>query len=343
MTGANNVRQSNVKVLGCVALVALLSGEAEASEPLYVKNLSPVIGLIGLPSQRDAFATAPGQLAVAVHGSIASHFVNDRDNDEFLNLDGETLRGALDLRLGIVENLDLQVEVPWLDHSGGELDEWIDDWHDFWGMSDGGRSDVPRDLLDYRYSTPQGGFGLQENAAGLGDINLSLNYVYYRDEDAAASVAVGYKFGTGDNEDFTGSGEDDVWAAVRFSGRHLSDLPLSWHGHAGYLHAGESDLMAGFQEQDFWFAGLSVDWRFARHWSALLQVDAHTAPLKSDITGVGDEAYMGTIGVRWRFARNWSGDFSIVEDIGVETAPDVTFQFSVRYKPDAGKVASVLE
>ena len=32
---------------------------------------------------------------------------------------------------------------------------------------------------------------------GLGDINLSLNYAFYRDADAAASLAVGYKFGTG--------------------------------------------------------------------------------------------------------------------------------------------------
>lgn len=326
-------KRLNAVCCGVAAALSLLPALAVASEPLYVKNLSPIAGLIGLPSQRDAFATEPGRLAVAVHGSIASHYVNDSEDDEFLNLDGETLRGALDLRFGIVHNLDVQLEIPWLDHSGGELDELIDDWHDFWGMSDGGRSDVPRDLLDYRYVTPDGGFGLQEDASGLGDINLSLNYAFYRDEDAAASVAVGYKFGTGDEEDFTGSGEDDVWVAVRFSGRHLSDLPLSWHGHAGYLRAGESDMIEGFQEEDFWFAGLSMDWSFAANWSALVQVDAHAAPLKSDITGVGDEAYLGTVGVRWRFAEHWSGDFSVVEDIGVETAPDVTFQFSVRYKP----------
>jgi len=335
-TGADDVRVNRLNsVSSAAAALTLLPTFALASEPLYVKNLSPIVGLIGLPSQRDAFATEPGRFAVALHGSVASHYVNDREDDEFLNLDGETLRGALDLRWGIVENLDVQLEIPWLDHSGGELDELIDDWHDFWGMSDGGRSDVPRDLLDYRYLTPDGGFGLQEDASGLGDINLSLNYAFYRDEDAAASVAVGYKFGTGDEEDFTGSGEDDVWVAVRFSGRHLSDLPLSWHGHAGYLRAGESDLMEDFQEEDFWFAGLSMDWSFAANWSALVQVDAHAAPLKSDITGVGDEAYIGTVGVRWRFAEHWSGDFSVVEDIGVETAPDVTFQFSVRYKPGA--------
>jgi hypothetical protein len=39
-----------------------------------------------------------------------------------------------------------------------------------------------------------------------------------------------------------------------------------------------------------------------------------------------------TLGARWRFAPDWSVDFNFVEDIQVETAPDVTFQASLRYR-----------
>jgi Protein of unknown function (DUF3187) len=310
---------------------------AQAREPLYVKNLSPVIGLMGLPSQRDAFATEPGRMEAALHSSIASHYMRDLDTGEYLNFDGETLRFALDLRYGLAENLDIQLEVPWLDHSGGDLDKAIDDWHDLWGMSDGGRSDVPRDLLDYRYVTEAGGFGLQEAASGLGDLNLSLNYVFYRKDASAMGVAVGYKFATGDADDFTGSGADDAWVAVRFSGEQLSDLPLVWHGHAGYLYAGDGDLTEDYQETNLWFAGLSMEWRFGQYWSALAQFDSNAAPLKSNITGVGDDAYIATVGLRRSIGKNWSTEFSVVEDIGVETAPDVTFQFSVRYSPEGGE------
>lgn len=324
------------RIMSAALLLATAAAPALAREPLYVKNLSPVIGLMGLPSQRDTFATEQGRFAAALHSSIASHYMNDANSDEFLNLDGETLRFALDLRYGLAENLDIQLEVPWLDHSGGELDGLIDDWHDFWGMSDGGRSEVPRDLLDYRYATPQGNFGLVDDASGLGDLNLSLNYVFYRDKASAMGVALGYKFGTGDADDFTGSGADDAWIAVRFTGKQLSDLPLVWHGHAGYLYAGDGDLTEDYQENNLWFAGLSLEWRFGQYWSTLVQFDSNAAPLKSDITGVGDEAYMATVGLRRDFGRHWSADFSVVEDIGVETAPDVTFQFSVRYSPRPG-------
>ena len=266
-------------------------------DPLYVKNLSPVAGLLGLPSQRSADTLDGGVVAGAIHSSIANHYVNDSNKNEFLNLDGETVRVALDLRYGIAADWELQLEVPWLDHSGGELDNFIDDWHDFWGMSDGGRSNVPRDLLDYRYATRDGDFfGLLEDSSGLGDVSLSLAHVFYRDDKAVASLVLGYKFGTGDEDDFLGSGADDGYIALRFSGRDLSGLPLSWHGQAGYLRAGDSDLLEDAQDQNLWFAGLALDWQLAANWSLIAQLDSHAAPMDSDLKGVGGEAFMLTGG-----------------------------------------------
>ena len=312
--------------------LALVIRPVAASEPLYAKNLSPVAGLSGLPSQRSAATLDRNSLGVALHSSIASHYVADSSADEFLNLDGETLRFALELRYGLAQNWDVQLEVPWLDHSGGNLDSLINDWHDLWGMSDGGRSDVPDDLLDYRYAARGGdGFSLQEDASGIGDVSVSLSHAFYREDKSVASLVLGYKFGTGDEEDFLGSGADDAFIAVRFSGVHLSDLPLSWHGQAGYLRAGDSDLLENIQEQDLWFAGISIDWQVVERWSLIAQVDSHAAPVDSDITALGDDAVMLTVGGRWRFMQNWALDLSVVEDIRVETAPDVTFQASLRY------------
>ena len=317
----------------CVLVSLLVVLPAAASEPLYVKNLSPVAGLLGLPSQRDAYTTASGGLAASLHNSVASQYVNESSSTEYLNLDGETLRIALELRYGLADNWDVQLEVPWLDQSGGDLDGAIDDWHDFWGMSDGGRSTVPRNVLDYRYASPEGGFELQDDASGFGDVTLSLSHVFYREDSTAAGVALGYKFGTGDEDKFLGSGADDVFVALRFSGAHLSDLPLSWHGQVGYLRAGDSPLLGDLQEQNLWFAGLAMDWQFAQDWSLIAQLDSHAAPLDSELTGVGDDAVLATLGTRWSFLPHWSADISVVEDIRVETAPDVTFQASVNYRP----------
>ncbi len=112
---------------------------------------------------------------------MASHYVLDANSREYLNLDGETLRVALELRYGLAQDWDLQLEVPWLDQSGGHLDGLIDDWHDLWGMSDGGRSQVPSDLLDYRYASSSApGFLLADDSSGLGDVSLALNHAFYQ-------------------------------------------------------------------------------------------------------------------------------------------------------------------
>jgi hypothetical protein len=109
---------------------------------------------------------------------------------------------------------------------------------------------------------------------------------------------------------------------------------VSWHGQAGYLRAGDSDVLDGVQEQNLWFAGIALDWRFAQHWSLIGQIDSNAAPMDSQLTGLGETAFMATIGPRWYFAPQWYADFSIAEDIRVKTAPDVMFQASVRWHPE---------
>ena len=107
--------------------------------------------------------------------------------------------GSVRVQAGVGSAITLTVNVPWIRHSGGSLDSLIDGWHAFWGMPDGGRSDVPRDLLDVRYAG-NGDFILQHDAGGIGDTMLSLGYQLYRDEGSAASLVAGYKFATGDED-----------------------------------------------------------------------------------------------------------------------------------------------
>ena len=299
--------------------------------PLYVKNLSPVTSLLGLPSQRTATTQTTGTYSLAMHSAIASHYTAETGVGEKINLDGETVRLALQARVGLWDSWDLQIEVPWLSHSGGSLDSAIDSWHDFWGMSDGGRSSAEHGILDFSYYDPASRFSLTDDASGLGDISVSLSHAFYRDDNSAANVVAGYKFATGDEDEFLGSGEVDAYLALRISVAHLANLPLNWHGQIGYIYAGNSELLGPRQENNLWFAGLSMDWVVAPKFSLFAQLDMHAAPLDSELTALGDEALLGTLGGRWRFANNWALDFSLIEDLLVETAPDVTFQASIRY------------
>jgi hypothetical protein len=303
-----------------------------AAEPLYVKNLSPVAGLLGFPSQRGAATGRPGTLAVALHGALASHYVEDSGGGEAVRLDGETARLALELRYALAADWEVQLELPWLKHSGGDLDSLIDDWHDLWGMSDGGRSRAPRDRISYRYRGAGGEFALVDGVSGAGDVTLALNNAFWRGESARASLALGYKFGTGDADELLGSGADDLYVALRWSADARPGLPLDWHAQLGWLRAGRWQLPGVAPERDLWFAGLTVAWPVGERWSLLAQLDSHAAPAQSDLAALGDDAVLLSAGARWQFAPRWSLDLGLVEDIRVETAPDITFQGSLRYR-----------
>jgi hypothetical protein len=318
-----------------LVLLCLLTSRPLFADPLYGKNISPVVGLFGFPTLRNAQALPRGQFAAAVNGSLANNYVVDEQGDEFGSFDGETLRLAPFFRYGLGNGWELEAEIPWLQHEGGNLDQVIEDWHDLWGLPDGNRDESPRDLLDIHYRGPGARFQLQDDASGIGDVSLAVVRELWRDDGAAISARLGVKFATGDEDELLGSGSEDYYLSVNFSGDHRSDLPLVWHGQVGYLRAGDADILGSIQEQDLWFAGLGVEWRTWERVHLKLQVDSNAAPADSRLDPMGDTGVQLTVGLSWRFAENWEFDAGFSEDINVDTAPDFVIQAGLRYRPVA--------
>ena len=320
-----------------VFLVAgvLLGAPAGLAEPLYAKNLSPVAGLFGFPNLRSAQTLAAGQFSTGLHANIANNHSVDVSGPEAVNFDGETLRFAFRARYGFGSGWEIEAEIPWLQHEGGDLDEHIEDWHDLWGLPDGNRDEAPRDLIDFSYEGPGAAFAMREDVDGWGDINIALVKDLWQSETAAISARVGIKLGTGEEEDLLGSGSEDYYLSLNFSGAQRSDLPLVWHCQLGYLRAGDADVLGSIQEQDLWFAGIGVEWMTWQSVHLKLQIDSHAAAADSTLTQMGDAAVQITAGLGWLFAPGWEAEFSFSEDIAVDTAPDFTLQAGVRWRPSA--------
>lgn len=327
----NRAPTSKSAVVACAAGVyALIStGQCAGSEPLWVDNLSPLAGVLGIPSQRNAEVTPGWRLNL--NSAIASQFVVDQQGDEAVFFDGETTRLSLAARIAVNERWDVALTVPYVRQASGFLDGVINDWHAAFGMSDGGRSLYPEDDFAYRYAGIGHALSVSEPQSGLGDVSVEVTRVVQRSAEQAVSVSLGYKFATGDAQSLLGSGAGDTFAALRFSGAHQGALPIMWHGQLGYTYAGEGDLLGPDQRRHLWFAGLGLDWRLSEAWSLLAQYDGHAAPLNSELTSLGGVAALVSVGARWRADAQWAIDFSFVEDIRVETGPDVTFQMNIRY------------
>lgn len=310
----------------------LLLSQQSFADPLYGKNLAPLAGLFGFPTLRDAAALGGGGWNAEAVTSVANNYVTDDNAREALNFDGEFLRVATRFRYGLGSGWEVEAEIPWQQNDGGFMDATIDNWHDFWNLPDGDRDEVSRDLYDIGYVGPEAAFRFTDDASGMGDASLALVKELYRTEDSAISARLGAKFATGDEDDLLGSGSEDYYLSINFTGDQRSDLPLVWHGQLGYLRAGDADILGDALEEDLWFAGLGLEWRTWETVHLKLQVDSHAAVVDSTLTATGDTSVQLTAGLTWLLGGHWELDAAFSEDIAVETAPDFVVHLGIRYR-----------
>ncbi|MCZ6829619.1 MAG: DUF3187 family protein, partial [Gammaproteobacteria bacterium] len=315
-----------------LALGLLVAGSpGVAADPLYARNLAPVAGLIGFPVLRSARVLPSGSFVLELNSSVANTQTADSSldekGDEMVLLDGETWRVAPRLRYGFARSWELEAELPWLRHSGGELDRLIENWHELWGLPDGDRDDMPRDQLFYGYIGPDAAFAHADAATGLGDASLAVVKEVWRSPQSALSLRGNVKFASGDKDDWLGSGSVDYSLGLAIS---VAPAPASlwlWHGQVGYTRAGKIEQLGDAQKRNLWFAGLGVEWRAWEKLHLKLQIDSHAAPVDSSLEQIGDPAVQLTAGVTWAPAPRWELDFSFSEDIAVNTAADIVLQF----------------
>jgi hypothetical protein len=323
---------------GCAFSLVLLLAVTPAAfaDPLYVRNLAPVAGLLGFPVLRDARPLEQRGLVFELNASAANTQTSDShsggNGGERVVLDGETWRLAPRLRYGLGGGWEVEAELPWLRHSGGGLDKLIENWHELFSLPDGDREDVPRDQLLYGYQGAGANFVDANTAGGLGDASLGLVRAVWNSPRASISLRGNIKFASGDEDDWLGSGSEDYSLGLNASMAPAPQSDWLWHGQLGYTRAGKIARLGEIQERDLWYAGLGMEWRAWESLHVKLQLDAHAAPTDSRLEQLGDPAVMLSAGLSWAPAPRWELDFGFSEDIAVNTAADIVFQFGVRYR-----------
>ena len=246
-------------------------------------------------------------------------------------LDGQTDVLSVSLRYGFDLDWDIEVILPWVQHSRGFMDPLISDWHAFFGLPNGNREDYPVNQLQYRLGQPGHEAALNNKVSGLGDVQVALNRNMSLKNGPQVALSVGMKTATGEEANWLGSGATDYWALARVSGDYSGRVPLIWHGQIGMTHAGVSDLMGPNQKRSLWFGGVSLAWPFRDKWSVLAQIDAHSALGDGNLSALTQPAGILSMALRWNTSPKWTLDLGFSEDLVVESAPDITFMLTARY------------
>lgn len=287
-------------------------------------------GLLGFPALRAAEVLERDAVRFELHGSLASIYSAHSERNESILLDGETAGVTARLGYGLGNGWEAEAEVSWRRHSGGFLDRWIEDWHDLWGLPDGGRPNAPRGRLSFSYLGPGTHFTSRDPAGGLGDVHVAAVRNLWRSEALSVSVRGGVKFGMGDETRLIGGG-NDYYASVNATRASPRRRGLAWHAQAGYLRAGRLQVLGSIQKRNLWFAGVGVEWPVWRALTLKAQVDTHTAIAESALTELGDVSMLLTVGITWSISPELEVEFGFSEDIAPDTGPDFVPRAGIRY------------
>lgn len=322
-----------------VSSAALLPRPAGCVEitPFYTYNQSPLIQIHGLPAIDNAALVPVGRLGTLLSVDAANNFSVDSNANESVTLDGETYRFTLAARYGIAKGFEVGIDIPYVVHSGGFMDGFIQDYHHFFGFPNGGRESVPNDRLLYQYtSNYNDGINLSDSTSGLGDIRLTGAMQLYRHDGEtprAVALRASLKLPTGNTNRLLGSGSTDF--ALWLDAGEDYKLPCLGHltgfGAIGGLVMSDGDVLERQQRTAAGFASLGIGWSPVDWFALKMQANAHT-PIYQDssLKEVNESSVQLVSGGTFAFTGNTSLDLGVSEDVVVETSPDVVFTLTLR-------------
>ena len=304
--------------------------------PFATSNQSPLVQIHGLPSAEPATLTGAGRYAVRLSLDAASNYISDDNAVESLLLDGETYRTNLNLRYGVNERFEIGFDIPYISHTGGCLDGFIDNFHDIFNLSDSGRSEAPRDRLAYSYE--RNGIplvNLRDSAHGLGDLRLSAAWKLDRQTGSrpeALALRLSLKLPTGESDKLLGSGSTDL--SLSLNGQReftLENTRLAVFASLGALGMTKGDVLKKQRRNLAVFGSLGLGWA-VNEWLALkAQFDGHTSMYKdSSFEGVDSGSVQLVMGASFQVSERTSVELGLSEDLWVYTAPDAVFHLALR-------------
>jgi hypothetical protein len=312
----------------CTALIAApldasLAAPALAAEadPFRMLNLSPTVAIFGLPAWTTP---APHGGRIALVGDVGNDFRFSRRGEERYYVDAETSRASFAFERGFAGAWSAGIEIPFVQISGGVLDDTIDAWHSAFGMPDGGRNRRPEDQVFVRLGA-QGGdlVRIERNERGLGDIRLSGGRVL-GPRDAPFFLRAVLKLPTGDEDILAGSGAADFALTVQRSRRFdARPRPLGFYWGMGVAVLGDAKRVRYSQETQSYLGMVGGSIRLFPRMGLKVQVDAHSRLFDSPLEELGATAVQIGIGGYRDLGKGRSLEFAVEEDLNVGTAPDV--------------------
>ncbi len=323
----------NLVMMGLLMMTCSSSTLAvDWSTPLAVSNQNPLARIYGIPVAENARLLAFGEQQFNLSLDVAYNFTTDKSSQDSVFLDGESTLLTLRWRYGLGD-WEIGLDLPYVHNAGGELDGFIDEWHQTFGLPEGDRINFDKRQVRYEYSKDgQAQVAVSSANAGVADLRFTGAHCLYDKPNRSLALNAAIKAPTGDSDSLRGSGGYDISVGASFvDDAALADYQGSIYGSGGWLWTEKGDVLSAQRQQNVLYGSLGLALGVFENWQFKLQLDAHSAFYDNDFSELGGSTQL-SIGGAVRLNKHWLVDFAVVEDIVVESASDVNFHLNLRYR-----------
>jgi len=311
----------------CLVLAASAwAGAAAAGEFAPGGNAGTLARAFALPELGEGLPLARGHSETRWTLDVANEYVAEGACAvECIVLDGETARLRLTHRRGLGGGWDFSTQLALLDRGGGFLDGWIQDWHDAFGLPNGGR-ELAQDG-QYRFHYERQNVVLLDQTAGgtgVGDVTLAVG----RRWGHAGALRAMAKLPTGDD----GALEGGTAGAALWVERALA-LPADWSGYValGGSYSERGPVLPAMQNRSIAFGGLGIAAPVTRSVRLTAQLQMHGRLYGgSELSPLARNGSPLTLGLQFRTRSRGSIELGFQEDPSVNGSPDFAVYLSIR-------------
>lgn len=318
------MRASGSGFLGFCLLTAALPVFAAPPFAFPVFNQAALARQHALPSPEAAAGGEGGRLQL----DWTNEVLLEQAGAESVVLDGEALRLALTQRW-TWNDWRFSAELPLLLTSGGVLDSMVEEWHEWFGLPNGGRDQLPRD--DYRYAYTRGGttvFDVTDTGAGIGDLRLTAGHC----GEELRCLRVMLQLPTGDADQLEGGG-------LGIAGWYEQGFRLgATERWSGAVAAGASATRADGPLKDqaetlVPFGWASLAYALTERLDAGAQLYAH-GPLYDDsaLDALTRTGLQLSFGFRYAVGENTYWTLGMQEDLLTRSSPDFSIHLGVDWR-----------
>ena len=339
-------------LIACIAAFAHAQelNKLEPSGPLNIRNQMPLYLFYMAPTPDRAKTLGRGKIEIDTSYHVSNVIVQQRpwpaihfkpidgeiegqkNREWYVYTDMEVNRLDANISYGLLENLQLSLDIPYFRFSRGCLDGFIESFESAFSFIKTPNAREERPSYGYEYEFRNRGKPIINDTLkpnGLGEITTYLKWQAMKEDKLwpALSLRTEVKFPTA-TDNLLGSGKFDYGLSLLLDKKIFDKLSI--YANIGYLRIEKPDIMSnlyGFNN-DMWHGMLAFEYFLTNKTAMLLQATANTTAYDYDgmssnggVTSTGRDPVVLTLGFNHNFNNNISWQIAVDENTNT-AAPD---------------------